>query len=94
MCIRDRLYAEQLASDLGAFSGVERAGYLQSLLFRATRLVVDTGMHAKRWSRAQATAYMVETTGFPQGRSQSEIDRYICMIGQACSCLLYTSRCV
>ncbi len=79
------LYAEQLASDLGAFSGVERAGYLQSLLFRATRLVVDTGMHAKRWSRAQATAYMVETTGFPQGRSQSEIDRYICMIGQACS---------
>jgi len=79
------LYAEELASDLGAFSGLEQAGYLQSLLFRATRLVVDTGMHAKRWSREKATTYMVETTGFPQGRSQSEIDRYICMIGQACS---------
>jgi len=79
------LYAEELASDLGAFSGVEQAGYLQSLLFRATRLVVDTGLHAKRWSREKATAYMVETTGFPQGRSASEIDRYICMIGQACS---------
>ena len=79
------LYAEQLAGELGAFSGIEQAGYLQSLLFRATRLVVDTGMHAKRWSREKATAYMVATTGFPQGRSASEIDRYICMIGQACS---------
>ena len=79
------LYAEELAGDLGAFSGLERAGYLQSLLFRATRLVVDTGLHAKRWSREQATAYMIATTGFPQGRSQSEVERYICMIGQACS---------
>lgn len=79
------LYAEELAADLGAFSGVEQAGYLQSLLFRAARLVVDTGLHAKRWSRAQATAYMAATTGFPQSRCQSEVDRYICMIGQACS---------
>ncbi len=79
------LYAEQLAAELGAFSGIEQAGYLQSLLFRATRLVVDTGLHDKRWSREQATAFMAETTGFPQGRSASEIDRYICQIGQACS---------
>jgi uncharacterized protein (DUF885 family) len=79
------LYAEQLADDLGAFTGLEKAGYLQSLLFRATRLVVDTGLHAKRWSRAQAAQYMQATTGFPMGRAQSEVDRYICMIGQACS---------
>ena len=79
------LYAEQLAGELGAFSGIEQAGYLQSLLFRATRLVVDTGLHSKRWSRELATAYMAATTGFPQGRSASEVDRYICMIGQACS---------
>ena len=79
------LYAEQLAGELGAFSGIEQAGYLQSMLFRATRLVVDTGLHQKRWSRQQATAYMAETTGFPIGRSASEVDRYICMIGQACS---------
>lgn len=79
------LYAEELAGDLGAFTGVEQAGYLQSMLFRATRLVVDTGIHTKRWSREQATAYMMETTGFVKGRSQSEVERYICMIGQACS---------
>ena len=79
------LYAEELASDLGAFSGVEQAGYLQSLLFRAARLVVDTGIHTKRWSREQATAYMMEATGFPRDRCQSEVERYICMIGQACS---------
>lgn len=79
------LYAEELASDLGAFSGVERAGVLQSLLFRAARLVVDTGIHAKRWSREKAIAYLIETTGFPEDRGRSEINRYICMIGQACS---------
>jgi len=79
------LYAEQLAAELGAMQGLEQAGYLQSLLFRATRLVVDTGIHHKRWSREQATRYMVETTGYTQGRSQREIDRYCTMIGQACS---------
>lgn len=79
------LYAEQVAYELGALPGLDEAGYLQSLLFRATRLVVDTGIHAKRWSREQATRYMMDTTGFVRGRSQSEIERYICMIGQACS---------
>lgn len=79
------LYAEQLADELGGYEGIERAGYLQSFLFRATRLVVDTGIHAKRWSRAQATRYMVETTGFTAPRSQREIDRYCTMVGQACS---------
>jgi uncharacterized protein (DUF885 family) len=47
--------------------------------------VVDTGIHAKRWSREAATDYMVANTGFTRGRSQSEVERYCAMIGQACS---------
>ncbi|WP_309752499.1 DUF885 family protein [Novosphingobium sp.] len=79
------LYAEQLADELGAYKGIERAGYLQSFLFRAARLVVDTGIHHKRWSREQATDYMVQTTGFARPRSQREVERYCVLIGQACS---------
>lgn len=79
------LYAEQLAEELGAYTGIERAGYLQSFLFRAARLVVDTGLHAKRWTREQATDYMVATTGFARPRSQREVERYCTQIGQACS---------
>jgi uncharacterized protein (DUF885 family) len=51
------LYAEQLGDELGGYDGIERAGYLQSFLFRAVRLVVDTGIHHYRWSREKATAY-------------------------------------
>jgi uncharacterized protein (DUF885 family) len=79
------LYAEQLADELGAYSGIESAGYLQSFLFRAARLVVDTGIHTKQWSREKATDYMVATTGFARPRSQREVERYCTMIGQACS---------
>ncbi len=80
------LYAEQLADELGAYkSSLERAGYLQSFLFRAARLVVDTGIHAKRWSREQATDYLVATTGFARPRSQREVERYCTQPGQACS---------
>ena len=79
------LYAEQLADELGAYQGIERAGYLQSFLFRAARLVVDTGIHHKRWSREQATDYMVATTGFARPRCQREVERYCTQIGQACS---------
>lgn len=79
------LYAEQVADELGAYEGIEKAGYLQSFLFRAARLVVDTGLHAKRWSREQATDYMVGTTGFTRPRTQREVERYCTMIGQACS---------
>jgi len=79
------LYAEQLADELGAYSPIERAGYLQSFLFRAARLVIDTGLHTKRWSREQATDYMVKTTGFARPRSQREVERYCTQIGQACS---------
>ncbi|MCW3796715.1 DUF885 family protein [Sphingomonas sp. BN140010] len=79
------LYAEQLADELGAYSGLERAGYLQSFLFRAARLVVDTGIHTKRWSRERATDYMVATTGFARPRSQREVERYCTQLGQACT---------
>ncbi len=80
------LYAEQLSDELHAYrTPLERAGFLQSFLFRAARLVVDTGLHAKQWSREKATAYMVETTGFAEPRCQREVERYCTQPGQACS---------
>ena len=80
------LYAEQLADELGGYNGpIERAGYLQSFLFRSARLVVDTGINAKGWSRERATRYFIDTVGFAEGRSQREIDRYCASPGQACS---------
>ena len=81
------LYAEQLADELGVYANdpLGRAGFLQSFLFRAARLVVDTGIHSKRWSREQATDYMVQTTGYARPRSQREVERYCTQIGQACS---------
>jgi uncharacterized protein (DUF885 family) len=79
------LYSEQLADELGGYTGLEKAGYLQSFLFRATRLVVDTGLNSKRWSREKAVDYMVGTTGFARPRVQREIERYCASIGQACS---------
>ena len=79
------LYAEQLADELGAYKGLERAGYLQSFLFRASRLVIDTGLHHMRWTREAATDYMVATTGFARARCQREVERYCTLIGQACS---------
>ena len=79
------LYAEQLSDELGAYQGIERAGYLQSFLFRAARLVVDTGLHSKRWSREKAIDYMIATTGFARPRVQREVERYCTQMGQACS---------
>lgn len=81
------LYSEQLADEMGMFDGdpLGQVGYLQSLLFRATRLVVDSGLHAKRWSRAKATDYLMATTGIARNRSQNEIDRYVVWPGQATS---------
>jgi uncharacterized protein (DUF885 family) len=58
---------------------------LQSFLFRAARLVIDTGLHTRHWSREQATDYMVTTTGFARPRSQREVERYCTQMGQACS---------
>jgi uncharacterized protein (DUF885 family) len=80
------LYAEQLADELGVYDAhpIERLGYLQSLAFRAGRLVVDTGIHAKRWTRAQAIQWLAEANGASLGEVTGEIDRYCAWPGQAC----------
>ncbi|MGQ3041777.1 MAG: DUF885 domain-containing protein [Brevundimonas sp.] len=81
------LYAEQLADELGAYEGdpLGQVGYLQSLMFRAVRLVVDTGLHARGWSRERAIQYMVDTCGRAGDAATSEIDRYCGWPGQATS---------
>jgi uncharacterized protein (DUF885 family) len=81
------LYAEQVADELGVYEKdpLGRIGYLQSFLFRAARLVADTGLHHKRWTRDQATQYFVDTLGYARGRSQREIERYCVNPGQALS---------
>jgi uncharacterized protein (DUF885 family) len=58
-------------------------GRLQAEAFRAARLVVDTGMHAKRWTFDQAVDFMVKNTGMPENAVQREVSRYICLPGQA-----------
>ena len=80
------LYAEQLVDELGAYDEFEvgRLGYLQSLAFRAVRLVVDTGLHAKRWTREQAVRFFVERNGSNPLEVASEVDRYCSWPGQAC----------
>lgn len=80
------LYAEQLADELGAYDGdpVARVGYLQSIAFRAVRLVVDTGIHAMKWSRQQAVDYFVNVNGSNPLEVASEVDRYCAWPGQAC----------
>lgn len=80
------LYAEQLAGELGVYDDnpVGRLGYLQSIAFRACRLVVDTGLHAKRWTRDQAIRWFAETNGSGLDEVTSEVDRYCAWPGQAC----------
>ena len=80
------LYAEQLADELGLYDDyqVGRLGYLQSLAFRACRLVVDTGLHAKRWTREQGVKFFVEENGSNALEVASEVDRYCSWPGQAC----------
>jgi uncharacterized protein (DUF885 family) len=81
------LYAERLADELGVYENdtVGRIGLLQSELFRAARIVVDTGIHYKRWTRQQATQWMIDNAGEPAGAAEREIDRYCVYPGQACS---------
>ena len=80
------LYAEQLADELGMYDDFPagQLGYLQSIAFRACRLVVDTGLHAKRWSRAQAVHFFVDVNGSNPLEVASEVDRYCSWPGQAC----------
>src|SRR5688572_32245332 len=80
------LYAEQLADELGAYENdpVGRLGYLQSIAFRACRLVVDTGIHAQRWTREEAVRFFVDVNGSNPLEVASEVDRYCSWPGQAC----------
>jgi uncharacterized protein (DUF885 family) len=79
------LYAERLAWELGAYKNdaYENLGRLQEELFRAARLVVDTGIHARRWTTEQAVNYMMETTGLAENTVRDEVERYIVTPGQA-----------
>ena len=81
------LYAERIADELGVYEGDPwgRIGYLQSYLFRAVRLVVDSGLHHKSWSREQAIRYMVDNAAEPEGSAVREIERYCVWPGQACA---------
>jgi uncharacterized protein (DUF885 family) len=80
------LYSEQLMDELGYYKEdpFGRLGAYQALRFRASRLVVDTGLHAKKWTRAQAVDYMLATTGRSRAACTSEVDRYCASPGQAC----------
>jgi uncharacterized protein (DUF885 family) len=84
------LYAEQLADEMGMYEGdpLGRIGYLHDALFRAVRLVVDSGIHAKRWSREQAIAYYVAALGDKDASAATEVERYCVAPGQACGYML------
>lgn len=81
------LYAEQLADEMGVYENDPwgRLGYLQSYMFRAARLVADTGLHHYRWTREQGIAYYNETLGTPEPSNITEIERYCVWPGQATS---------
>jgi uncharacterized protein (DUF885 family) len=80
------LYAERLAAELGfEKEPYDNLGRLRAELFRAARLVVDTGLHDQRWTREQAIGYMRRTTGMAASDVEAEVERYIVMPGQACA---------
>ena len=80
------LYAEHLALEHGFHpTPYDSLGALQSELFRAVRLVVDTGIHHDRWTRQQAIDYMIAQTGMPKASVVTEVERYIVSPGQACA---------
>lgn len=81
------LYAERFAAEIGMYKDdpFGDLGRLEAELFRAARLVVDTGMHAKGWTREEAIRYMVTTTGMNESEVITEVERYMGQPGQACS---------
>ncbi|HSM00906.1 MAG TPA: DUF885 domain-containing protein [Acidimicrobiia bacterium] len=83
------LYTERLADEMGLYSGaLERIGMLSADSMRAGRLVADTGLHAKGWSRQQAIDYFKDNSPMSLGTIEGEVDRYIGMPGQACSYMI------
>ena len=84
------LYAEQLAAEMGEYDDdpYDQLGQLHSSMFRAVRLVVDTGLHSKRWTREQAVRYFTDTLGDPETSAITEVERYCVWPGQACAYML------
>jgi uncharacterized protein (DUF885 family) len=80
------LYSETLGREMGLYEDpVAYFGHLNAEMLRAARLVVDTGMHAKGWTREQAIAYLVETLGWSEARAKNQIERYMVWPAQALS---------
>lgn len=84
------LYAEQLAGEMGEYDHdpAGHIGQLHDSMLRAVRLVVDTGLHSKRWTREQAVQYFADTLGDPETASVTEVERYCVWPGQACTYML------
>ncbi|XP_074655303.1 uncharacterized protein LOC141908915 [Tubulanus polymorphus] len=84
------MYAETLGNELGMYDTVpySRFGLYSSMLHRAARLVVDTGIHAQGWSREQGVEYLRNYTTLPQSQIENEINRYIAWPGQACAYII------
>jgi len=84
------LYAEQAADEMGLYADDPwgRVGYLHDALLRAVRLVLDTGIHAERWTREQSIQYFMQTIGDPQSAATTEVERYCVWPGQACSYMI------
>jgi uncharacterized protein (DUF885 family) len=84
------LYAEQLAVEMGLYHDdpLGLVGQLHDAMFRAVRLVVDSGMHAQGWSREQAVKFYTDTLGDPESAAITEVERYCVWPGQACSYML------
>jgi uncharacterized protein (DUF885 family) len=78
------LYAETLGKEMGLFDKPDQYfGHLNDELLRAARLVVDTGLHAKGWTREQAITYLMETNGYTQAVATNAVERYMAWPGQA-----------
>ena len=84
------LYAEQLAVEMGMYDGdpLGHIGQLQASLFRAVRLVIDSGLHAQGWSREHAVDYYVDSLGDKRSAAVTEVERYCVWPGQACSYMI------
>jgi uncharacterized protein (DUF885 family) len=84
------LYAEQLAAEMGEYDHdpLGRIGQLHDSMFRAVRLVIDSGIHAMKWSREQAIRYFAATLGDPVTEATGEVERYCVWPGQACCYML------
>ena len=84
------LYSEQMADEMGMYADDPwgRIGYMHDAMFRGVRLVVDSGMHAMKWSREQAVKYFVDTLGDQEASAITEVERYCVWPGQACAYML------